>query len=109
MLQVDALVVCAPEERCLLLLLPILRVIVRCCDAPQICVRDVTKKRSFELEKHTAMVTDYDGERYHGVPLCVVVTLYPRSALVFLCAGIISSGCNNAPGPSLCKLVIQAR
>ncbi|CAN0205172.1 unnamed protein product [Ectocarpus sp. 12 AP-2014] len=27
---------------------------------PHICVRDVNKKRSFELEKHTTMVTDYD-------------------------------------------------
>ncbi|CBN79120.1 Homoserine dehydrogenase [Ectocarpus siliculosus] len=26
----------------------------------KICVRDVNKKRSFELEKHTTMVTDYD-------------------------------------------------
>lgn len=29
----------------------------------QICVRDLSKKRSFELEGHTTMVTDYDGER----------------------------------------------
>lgn len=28
----------------------------------QICVRDLNKKRSFELEKHTKMVTNYDGE-----------------------------------------------
>lgn len=28
----------------------------------QICVRDLNKKRSFELEKHTTMVTNYDGE-----------------------------------------------
>lgn len=28
----------------------------------QVCVRDINKKRSFELEKHTTMVTDYDGE-----------------------------------------------
>lgn len=31
----------------------------------QICVRDVNKKRSFELEGHTTMVTDYDGETRH--------------------------------------------
>lgn len=28
----------------------------------QICVRDVNKTRSFTLEQHTTMVTDYNGE-----------------------------------------------
>ncbi|CAM9516860.1 unnamed protein product [Pylaiella littoralis] len=38
----------------------------------KICVRDLNKKRSFELEKHTTMVTDYDDILEDDSINCVV-------------------------------------
>lgn len=43
-------------------------VILVSVDRWQICVRDVKKPRSFALEKHTTLVTDYSGEHFSTVP-----------------------------------------
>lgn len=56
-------VLCRPETWVLAVAWhEVVECILSLCRVPQICVRDVSKKRSFELEKHTTMVTNYDGE-----------------------------------------------
>ena len=57
----------------------------------QVCVRDLNKKRSFELEKHTTMVTDYDGEiqKYSNAEICRLVL---RAACMIVFVRVLAVG-----------------